>query len=236
MFHLLAGVFAGAAVFMSGLLGGHGSTTPSMMHDHDMASSTERGGWMKGDQGHMGSTTSDGKPPMLSGIAGKVTAVNGSSLTVVGRDAFKSATTTYTVDASNAKVMKDGVQNATVANVAVGDTILVSGPISDTTVTAKIILDGKLANHPALEHVLQNAKGRVATSTLMSGDAHNGMSTTTKSHGDMHMMGSTTMTHGDAMGHGMDGGKHMATSTPGHTLLPEVKHEMHGELNGSAQM
>lgn len=76
------------------------------------------------------------------GIMGKVTAVSGTTLTVT--DLRNS--TSYTVDASNAKVLKfvSGQTPTTisVSGIAVGDTVGVRGTISGTTVTATDVMDG----------------------------------------------------------------------------------------------
>lgn len=78
-----------------------------------------------------------------NGISGKVASINGNTLTVTGKTGFnRTATTaTYTVDASNATVTKNGTSSS-VSNIAVGDTIMVQGTVSGTSVTAKTIRDG----------------------------------------------------------------------------------------------
>lgn len=76
------------------------------------------------------------------GIAGVVSAKDGTSLTVesrgFGRD---NATTTYTVDAANATVFKNAATSS-LDSVSVGDRVMVAGTISGTTVTATAIHDG----------------------------------------------------------------------------------------------
>ena len=89
------------------------------------------------------------------GVMGKVTAVNGTTLTVSSTNRKTSAVTVYTVDATNAKVMKftaPTTQGAarvapatiTVSGISVGDTVMVSGTISGTNVTATNIMDGMM--------------------------------------------------------------------------------------------
>jgi len=92
-----------------------------------------------------------------SGISGTVTAVNGTIITITGKNS-----TTYTVDATNAKIEKitppvAGTTSAsasstwtrptpttiTVSQVSVGDTLMVQGTVSGTSVTATNIIDGK---------------------------------------------------------------------------------------------
>lgn len=84
-------------------------------------------------------------PPMGSQIVGKVSAVNGFNLTVVCQKGFgtTTASTTFAVDATNAKVFKNNA-TTTVSNIVVGDNIIVQGTINGTNVVATIIRDGKI--------------------------------------------------------------------------------------------
>ena len=80
------------------------------------------------------------------GIGGTVSAINGTSLTVTGKGrpvagSTAATTVTYTVDASSATVTKNGAVSS-VSGIAVGDTVMVQGTISGTSVTAKTIRDG----------------------------------------------------------------------------------------------
>ena len=68
-------------------------------------------------------------------IAGKVSAVNGNSLTVT-----TSGNTTYTIDATNAKVF-EGRNASPLSNIAVGDTVLVQGTVNNASITASTIID-----------------------------------------------------------------------------------------------
>ncbi|HTY39965.1 MAG TPA: DUF5666 domain-containing protein [Candidatus Paceibacterota bacterium] len=89
-----------------------------------------------------------GGPGRGQGIFGTVASVNGNTLTVNGQSGWQGSTstpstqTTYTIDATNAKVMKNGT-SSTVADIAVGDTVMVQGAVSGTNVTATLIRDGK---------------------------------------------------------------------------------------------
>ncbi len=73
----------------------------------------------------------------FSGVFGQVTAINGTSITI--NDTRNS--TTYTVDASNATVAKNGAAGS-ISDIAVGDTIVVQGTMSGDSVTATSIMDG----------------------------------------------------------------------------------------------
>jgi hypothetical protein len=69
------------------------------------------------------------------GMGGTVTAVNGSTITITGKDGK-----TYTVDASSATAQK--LQTISVSDIRVGDEIGVMGTLSGTSITAKNIMDG----------------------------------------------------------------------------------------------
>jgi len=73
------------------------------------------------------------------GATGTVSAINGNTITLTGKDGK-----TYTVDASSASVKK--VADSSVSNIAVGDTLMVNGTTSGTSITAKNITDGVLGN------------------------------------------------------------------------------------------
>ncbi len=68
-------------------------------------------------------------------VGGTVTTVNGLSLTLTN-----TSNVTYTVDASNAKVIKQGA-TTTVSSIGAGDHVLVQGTVNGTSVTASTVLD-----------------------------------------------------------------------------------------------
>lgn len=80
-------------------------------------------------------------------IVGTVTAINGTTLTVSGRVGFATTTplATYTVDASKAAVTKNRATD-TLSSIAVGDTVIVQGTVSGSTVAATMIRDGAFPN------------------------------------------------------------------------------------------
>ncbi len=88
------------------------------------------GGRGMGMMGGRGSMHGEGR-----GVMGKVTAVNGSTLTITNTDG-----TSYTVDASAAKVSK--TTDITVGDIQVGDTVGVMGTLSGSSVKAVHIMDG----------------------------------------------------------------------------------------------
>jgi hypothetical protein len=80
---------------------------------------------------------------MRPGVFGTVSAVSGDTITVTTKAGPNGtpAATTYTVDAANATVMKDGA-TSTLSAIAVGDTVSVQGTTSGDSVTATEIRDG----------------------------------------------------------------------------------------------
>ena len=93
-------------------------------------------------------------------LIGTVTAVNGNTLTVTSvklgwdkedrendSDDSRPTPVIYTVDASNAKVVKAGVVS-TVSAIAVGDKVMVQGKITGTNVVATAIRDGQPVKTP----------------------------------------------------------------------------------------
>ena len=83
---------------------------------------------------------------MGRGIFGTVSSVNGTTLTVTGKQGFGSTTTqvSYSVDASSATVTKNNAAS-TLSAVAVGDTVAIQGTVTGTNVVAKNIRDGVMA-------------------------------------------------------------------------------------------
>ena len=86
-----------------------------------------------------------GQGMMRPGISGTVASVSGTTLSVTGRQGMGSttatATTTFTVDASNATVRKNNA-TSTLSNVLVGDKVFVEGTVTGNTVVATSVLDG----------------------------------------------------------------------------------------------
>ena len=98
-------------------------------------------GWHKG--GVMGTRPQNIHARQGTGpaLAGTVTGINGTTLTVVSRGFRENtATTTYSVDASNATVIKDNA-TSTVSSIATGDNVVIKGTVSGANVTATNIRD-----------------------------------------------------------------------------------------------
>lgn len=99
------------------------------------------------------------KGEMKPGVFGTVSAISGNTLTLAGhtvngrigsgRGGFSTSTptTVFTVDAANAKITKNNVAG-TIASIAVGDTVMVQGTVSGTSVVATTICDGIMRSGP----------------------------------------------------------------------------------------
>ncbi len=143
-----------------------------------------------GGPGGFGGRVNGGQPPA---VIGTVSAISGDILTVTGRQGFSSttATTTYTVDATNATVTKNNAAS-TVSSIAVGDTVLIQGTVSGATVTATTIRDGIMAGrgsrrgnpgtaNPAIRPGGMGIRGTVASisGTTLTVTSSQGFSSTT---------------------------------------------------------
>ena len=95
------------------------------------------GGFGKG-YGKNGTSTPPVSPIQGNGqpvIGGAVTAISGTTVTITN-----ASNVTYTIDASNAKVVKGGA-SSTIASVATGDNLVVQGTVNGTSVVASSIID-----------------------------------------------------------------------------------------------
>lgn len=109
----LSSITVGSHVMAEGTLSGTTLTATKVMSG-------------KGPGGH-----GHGRDP---GVMGEVTAVDGSTITVTGKNG-----TSYTVNAGSAEVKK--MVAGALSDIAVGDTIGVQGTVSGTSVTATTIMD-----------------------------------------------------------------------------------------------
>ncbi|HWA32074.1 MAG TPA: hypothetical protein VG694_01315 [Candidatus Paceibacterota bacterium] len=122
------------------------AATPALAENGN-AGDHPRGSWFGhfwgGMHGGMG-----GADHMVPGIFGKVTAIDGNNISVAGKQGFgqDAADVTYSVDASNAKINKDG-NPSSVSDIAVGDSLMVLGTVNGTDVAAKLINDGMPVRH-----------------------------------------------------------------------------------------
>lgn len=124
-----------STIAVIGLVAGLALTTPAFAQTNP-GSAVRRGAmWANKEQGEM--------HRRIPGIFGTVSSMNGTTLTVAGKLGPKdgSASTTYTVDATNATVWKNGA-TSTIASIAVNDTIMVRGTVNGSNVAATEIHDG----------------------------------------------------------------------------------------------
>ncbi len=93
--------------------------------------------------GMMGSTTlpviGNGQPV----VAGTVSTISGSSLSVT-----TSGNIVYTIDATNAKVY-EGQKTITLSAITVGDKVVIQGTVNNNSVTASVIIDQSSVNQKA---------------------------------------------------------------------------------------
>ncbi len=112
----------------------------------------------------------NGKAGMgMRGVMGTVTSISGTTLTITSkvperRSPTKGTLTTYTVDASSAKVTKKGADTA-VAGITVGDMVVVMGTVNGTNITANRIVDGAPKTGPRGE-----GDARPAMNPAVAGD------------------------------------------------------------------
>ncbi len=100
---------------------------------------------MNGDLGRRGiPNTSTTQPFKGNGepiVGGTVASINGATITITNE-----SNVTYTIDASNAKVIEHGT-TSTIANIAVGNNVMVQGTVNGTDIAASTILDqGNMMN------------------------------------------------------------------------------------------
>ncbi|MEI8337655.1 MAG: hypothetical protein WCF92_00735 [bacterium] len=100
-------------------------------------------GAMRGKQGVSGQTNQniEQNPQAVLGngepiIAGTISTISGNTITITNK-----SNTTYTIDATSAKITQGQNISATISNLAVGDSILAQGTINGSSVTATTIID-----------------------------------------------------------------------------------------------
>lgn len=118
----VSGISIGDNVMVEGTVSGTSITATRIMD-----------GLMGGGHGdHMGQP----------GTTGTVASVSGNTITLTGTDGK-----TYTVEAGSATLKK--LSTISVSDIQAGDTLMVNGTTSGTTITAKDVMDGALPQKPA---------------------------------------------------------------------------------------
>jgi hypothetical protein len=124
----LSSFAAGDKIFVEGTVSGTAVTATKVSDAPAFGGMMGRGG--KGGEGFMG-----------RGVVGTVSAVNGSTITVTGKDGKS-----YTVDAGSATFHK--TVEGSVSDITIGQTISVDGTVSGTSVIAKNVMEN-LPTRPA---------------------------------------------------------------------------------------
>jgi hypothetical protein len=133
----VSAILVGDTLFVQGTTNGT-VITATMIRDGAMMRGGRSG---KRDDGEDATSTliqGNGQPV----IAGTITAVNGTSITVTNR-----SNVTYTVDVSTGKIVKSGAVG-TVSSLLVGDMAIVQGAVNGTTITASSVMDNGVAKTP----------------------------------------------------------------------------------------
>jgi hypothetical protein len=136
----LASIAVGDTIVARGTVSGTSVTATSIFDGIMSMTRGDHGGQDMGDTASSTRPTSLPSPITGNGqpvIAGSVSAVNGNTLTITNK-----SNVTYTVDVTNAKIVQ-GHTTVTVANVAVGDNVIIQGAVSGTSVTASSVIDQK---------------------------------------------------------------------------------------------
>ena len=104
--------------------------------------------------------------PANNMVVGTVTTISGTTLTVTDAKSV-----VYTIDASAAKVDPGmmGASGLTVANILVGDKVVVTGPVNGTSETAKMINDRSMKGRNIFMGTVTVTNGSVLTIDSMTG-------------------------------------------------------------------
>lgn len=157
------------------LLGTTATAIPALADDN--SSSTPNQNWAS-------STRMMGRPEgvrlsIKPTLIGNVSAINGTSITLNARMGIglgylvrnpkapsnQNNPVFFTIDATNATVIKN-MSTSSVSNIAVGDTLLVEGTASGTSMVATLIRDGIM--HPGEKNMRDNSKKMMGSTTATS--------------------------------------------------------------------
>jgi hypothetical protein len=98
-----------------------------------------------------------GQPPIQGNgqpvVAGSVIAISGNTITITNK-----SNVTYTIDASNAKFLVKGVNNPTISNVTVGDSLVIQGMVNGSNVAASSVIDQKASSNPGSNNQSVNSR------------------------------------------------------------------------------
>lgn len=114
-------------------------------------------------------------------VVGTVATINGTTLTVTEKAKSNGVTAvTYTVDASNATVTKNG-KVSTVSNIAVGDMVMIQGTLTGTNIKATIIRDGITKKEKTTPTPIVQGNGQPIVAGVIASINGNTISITNKS-------------------------------------------------------
>jgi hypothetical protein len=110
----------------------------------NLVATTIRDGVMMNRGSKTGTTTETSQTPSITGngeplVAGTVSAISGATLTITNK-----SNVTYTVDATNAKVVQ-GQNTISISGIAVGDDVVAQGTVNGNSVVASSVIDQKPA-------------------------------------------------------------------------------------------
>jgi hypothetical protein len=114
------------------------ATAVPALADTTTSTTKDKGAWGQSMRGN------DNRVNMKPAVFGTVSAVSGNTITVAGKQGFdtNAVATTFTVDATNAKITKNNVVG-TVSSILVGDTVMAQGTLTGTNLVATTIRDGQ---------------------------------------------------------------------------------------------
>jgi hypothetical protein len=125
----------GIAIISTAIIATLGVGSTAFAQSTTATATSSHQGWMPG---------SNGGARRAPGVFGTVSAISGDSITITSKGYGASAASkTYTVDATNATVTKANAASS-VSAIALGDTLMVQGTVSGTSVTATKIMDGMM--------------------------------------------------------------------------------------------
>lgn len=100
-----------------------------------------------------------------NGIAGIISTISGTSLTVNSHE-----NKTYNVDASNS-TFKNGKEDASVSNLKSGDMVIVQGTINDSAITASTVIKLDISSSTQSNREFGNRNGQdISTTTVSNSD------------------------------------------------------------------
>ncbi|MFA6254363.1 MAG: DUF5666 domain-containing protein [Candidatus Paceibacterota bacterium] len=126
----IAGIVVGDTVMVQGTVSGANITATIIR------AGVMRGPGQGGEDGRLGSSTlpaivGNGQPV----VAGTISAISGTTLTITNK-----SNVTYTVDASNAKILQ-GRSVGSISNIKINDPVVIQGAVNGNSITASSVID-----------------------------------------------------------------------------------------------